>query len=370
MGVLRTVVAAQARLRWAVVLAAVAVLCSIPALAGLRPVRAAAVDLATLRERIAASGRQAHEGYALSSGLLPLPALPDLEQVTSLVTGTTELRTWYAAPDRWRVDVIDEAAERDLYQTPEAQYAWDYGQNQLTRIVGAQPVRLPRGADVTPPALGTRLLGLAAGDRFTPLPARRVAGIAAAGLRIVPAAVDTTVAHVDLWADPGTGLPLQVEVTARGGSRPVFVTRFLEVRLGAPDPAVLAPPAPVEGMGFTVTDTSDILGAIDRLGGGGLPDRLAGSPRRATPVAAAGAYGAGLAQFAVVALPGRLGYRTYGRLRTYGQAVTVPSGEATVLSTGLLTVLAVRADRTYLVAGLVQPALLRRVATELAGGPA
>ncbi|MGA5298532.1 hypothetical protein ACPCHT_01315 [Nucisporomicrobium flavum] len=370
MGAHRTVVSAQARRRWVVVLAVVAVLGSLPVLAGLRPVRAAEVGLATLRERIAASGRQAHEGYALSSGLLPLPALPDLEQVTALVTGTTELRTWYAAPDRWRVDVVDEAAERDLYQTPDAQYAWDYGQNQLTRIAGAQPVRLPRGADVTPPALGTRLLGLAAADRFTPLPGKRVAGLAAAGLRIVPASADTTVAHVDLWADPGTGLPLQVEVTARGGSRPVFVTRFLEVHLRTPDASVLTPPAPVAGMGFTVTDTSDILGAIDRLGVGGLPERLAGSPREATAVGAAGAYGAGLARFVVVALPGRLGYRTYGRLRAFGQAVTVPQGEAAILSTGLLTVLAVRADRTYLVAGLVQPALLRRVAAELAGGAA
>lgn len=351
-------------------LAVAAVLCSLPVLAGLRPVRAAEVDAATLRERIAASGRQAHEGYALSSGLLPLPALPDLEQVTSLVSSTTELRTWYAAPDRWRVDVIDEAAERDLYQTPDGQYAWDYGQNQLTRIVGDQPVRLPRGADVTPPALGARLLGLATGDRFTTLAGRRVAGINAAGLRIVPATADTTVAHVDLWADPGSGLPLQVEITARGGARPVFVTRFLEVRLRAPDAAVLTPPAPTGSMGFTETDTSDILGAIDRFGAGGLPERLAGSARRATPVASAGAYGTGLAQFVVVALPGRLGYRSFGRLSAFGQAVTVPSGEATVLSTGLLTVLAVRADRTYLVAGLVQPALLRRVATELARGAA
>jgi len=368
MGVRRTVVTTQARQRWAVVLAVAAVLCSLPALAGLRPVRAAEVDLATLRERIAGSGRQAHEGYALSSGLLPLPALPDLEQVTALVSGTTELRTWYAAPDRWRVDVVDEAAERDLYQTPGGQYAWDYGRNQLTRIVGEQPVRLPRGADVTPPALGRLLLGLAAGDRFTALAARRVAGVAAAGLRIVPATAQTTVAHVDVWADPGSGLPLQVEITARGGARPVFVTRFLELRLGAPDAAVLTPPAPTGGMGFTETDTSDLLGVIDRFGTGGLPERLAGSARRATPVAAAGAYGSGLAQFVVVALPGGLGFRSYGRLSAFGQAVPVPAGEATILSTGLVTVLAVRADRTYLVAGLVQPALLRGVATDLARG--
>jgi hypothetical protein len=45
----------------------------------------------------------------------------------------------------------------------------------------------------------------------------------------------------------------------------------------------------------------------------------------------------------------------------------VPRGSAALIATGLLTVLVVRADRTYLVAGLVAPALLERVAADLAG---
>jgi hypothetical protein len=47
--------------------------------------------------------------------------------------------------------------------------------------------------------------------------------------------------------------------------------------------------------------------------------------------------------------------------------VTVPRGSAALIATGLLTVLVVRGDRTYLVAGLVAPALLERVAVDLAG---
>jgi len=78
---------------------------------------------------------------------------------------------------------------------------------------------------VTPPALVRTLLDVAAGERFEPLPARRVAGVDAAGLRIVPAGAGTTVDHIDIWADPGSGLPVQAEVTARGGQRPVFVRK-------------------------------------------------------------------------------------------------------------------------------------------------
>ncbi|GAA2712341.1 hypothetical protein [Actinoplanes palleronii] len=367
----RTVVTAQGLRRWAVVLGLVLVLAAVPVVVNVWPVRAAGVDPADLRSRIAASGIQAHQGYAQSAGLLGLPALPNLTQVTALVSGTTEMRTWYAAPDRWRVDVLGEGTEHGLYQTPEAQFTWDFGDNQLTRIEGAQPVRLPRAADLTPPALARQVLSAAAGDSLTPLDAKRVAGVEAAGMRLTPAGTDTTVAHVDIWADPEHGLPLQVEVTARGGARPVFVTRFLEIRFGAPDAGVLTPPAPRPGIGYSVAEAPDALSALNRGQPAPLPATLAGLPRRdaVAGVSAAGVYGAGLASFVVLALPGRSGGRAFRQITTYGLEVPVPDGnEAAVIETGLLNVLAVRnRNRTFLVAGLVGPDLLRRVATGLAG---
>jgi hypothetical protein len=357
-----------ARGRWAAVLAVTALLCAVPILINLRPVHAAPVDPAALRERIAASRSRPYQGYAQTTGLLPLPPLPNLEQVTALVSTTTEMRTWYAAEDRWRVDVLGAGTENDLYQTPGAQYVWDYGTAQLSRIDGDQPIRLPRAADLTPPVLVRALLGVAADERFQALPGRRVAGLEATGMRMVPATGDTTVDHVDIWADPRSGLPVQAEITARGGVRPVFVSRFLELHQSTPDAAVLTPPAPHAGIGYTETEAPDILSAINRRGFGVLPDRLAGRTRHdaLAEVSAAGVYGSGLAQFVVVALPGRFGGEAYRRLSAFGTKVAVPRGEASLLSTGLLTVLAVRGDQTYLVAGLVQPALLRQVAGDLA----
>jgi hypothetical protein len=365
----RTVASAQGLRRWSLVLAAVLVLAAIPVIINRWPVRAAGVDAATLRARIAASGRQAFEGYAQSAGLLGLPALPDLTQVTALLSGTTEMRMWYAAKDRWRVDVLGPGTEQDLYQTPDAQYRWDYGDNELIRIVGDQPVRLPRAADLTPPELARRVLGISSGDRVDPLAAKRVAGVEAAGLRLVPASPDTTVAHVDIWADPGTGLPLQAEITAKGGSRPVFVTRFLQIRLRAPDAGVLRPPSANPAIGYSLTEAPDILSAINRRRPVSLPARVAGLPRRnAVPgLTAADAYGAGLSSFVLAALPGRFGSAAYQQIATYGQTVRVPAGDAALIATGLLNVLVVRtAERTYLVAGMVGPQLLQRVAVDLA----
>lgn len=349
-------------------IAVFAVLCAIPIVINAWPARAEGTDPATLRERIASSAGRAFHGFAQSSGLLPLPALPNLETVTDLLSTTTDMRIWYAAPDRWRVDEIEGSTERDTYQTPQAQYVWDYGDNRLTRIVGDQPVRLPRAADLTPPMLVRQVLGIATGDRFEALPGRRVAGVEAAGVRIVPATADTTVDHVDVWADPDSGLPVQAEVTARGGERPVFVTRFLELEQSAPDAATVIPPAPHPGIEVSEAEVPDVLSAINLRRPAFLPRQLAGQTRRDTDgvLSAAGVYGTGLARFVVAGLPRRFGTEAYDRIRLFGQAVDVPAGQAAIIGTGLLTVLVVQSDRTYLVAGLVQPALLRRVAADLA----
>jgi len=367
----RTVVRAQAWRRWSAVLGLVAVLCAVPVAIARWPVPAVDVAAAGLRDRIAASADRAYHGFAQTSGLLPLPSLPNLRQLTDLLSTTTDLRVWYAARDRWRVDVLDGSTERDLYQVPGSQWLWDYGDSRLTHIMGEQPVRLPAAADLTPPALTRWILGLAGTERLEPTAARRVAGIVTAGLRIVPATADTTVDHIDVWADPVTGVPVQAEVTARGGTRPVFVTRFLELHLDSPDPAVLRPPAPHGGIDVQMTRVPDVLGAINRRFSGELPDTLAGAARR-TAVAGTSAvavYGTGLTQFVVVALPGRFGAQAYDRIETFGSKLDVPAGfGAALLPTGLVTVLAFQADRTYLVAGLVRPALLERVADDLVGG--
>lgn len=364
----RTVVTAQALRRWSAVLSATVVLAAIPIVINVWPARAAAVDVATLRARMATAARQPYHGYAQSSGLLGLPSLPNLTEVSALASGTTEMRTWHAAPNHWRVDVLGPGTEHDLYQTPDAQFVWDYGDNHLTAVLGDQPVRLPRAADLTPPELVKRLLSLAPADRVEPIAGRRVAGVEAAGLRLVPATPDTTVAGVDIWADPATGLPLQAEVTAKGGLRPVFVTRFLEIHFEAPDPAVLIPPVLNNAVGFHVTQAPDILTAINRRRPVFLPAAVGGALRRgAVPGLTVGdTYGTGLASFVLVALPGRFGGQAFQQISTYGTNVTVPVGDASMIATGLLSVLMVRTSTRYwLAAGLVQPALLERVAADL-----
>jgi len=69
-------------------------------------------------------------------------------------------------------------------------------------------------------------------------------------------------------------------------------------------------------------------------------------------------------------IKGRLGDDVLGTASRWGRRLTVPGGDAVLITAGLLSLLVVRAGRTYLVAGLVDEPLLRRVAADLAGGTA
>jgi hypothetical protein len=343
--------------RWVLVSAVIAALVAVPVVRANLPVSAPRVDPAELRDRILASAGVPYQGYADTQGSVILPALPQLSEVTQLFGGGTSMRVWRAAAGSWRVAVLDPVGERDTYRGGGSTYTWDFGRNLWTQVVGDLPARLPQASDLLPPDLARRLLAEPSpGDRLTALPARRVAGIAAVGLRFTPGDPDTTIGWVDVWADPTTGLPLQVQLAG------VFTSRFLDLSLTAPDPHVLIPDAAASS-GVTTTTQNDVTAALNIVTNTQLPAGLAGRPRLPGQVGGLGVYGTGLSRFVVAPLPGRVGQRTLDAVRNAG-GTAIPGGFS--VRSAVLTVLVVRpARRTYVLAGFASPELLARAASEL-----
>ena len=278
------------------------------------------------------------------------------------------MRTWYAATDRWRVDVLGPGTEHDIYQTPDAQYSWDYGDNQLTHIVGDQPVRLPRGrrphpARPGPPAAepGRRRPGRAALRRPSGSP-----GVAAAGLRHRPGQPRTPPSTTSTSGPTRTpGCRCRPRSPHGRRAAPVFVTRFLETasRRAGRRPWLAPPPRRAPAWASPTTAAPDILSALNRRQPvARCRTSSPARPRAQTPCR--GVIGGrrrtapGSPGSSWPALPGRFGAAAYdSRCQTFGQGVTVPrrrrradrhrpaqrAGRA-------------RPDRTYLVAGLVAPA--------------
>ena len=365
--------AGRALWRWAVVAVVGALLVGVPVLLAARPGDAQA-DPQELRDRIAASAGVGWTGYAEARATLGLPRIAALADVTTLLSGVTRMRGWYAGPDRARTDVLTAVGERDRYVTPRGQAVWDYGAELLTIVARDPEVRLPRSEDLLPPDLARRLLaGTAPDDPATALPARRVAGVDAAGVRVTVADPETTVDALDVWADPATGLPVAVEVRARGVAEPMITTAFGDLEQGPPDPTALEPRRG-PGAGVTRSPTSDLFGVLGRGDGSTLPAVLAGRervpPERRFP--ALGQYGRTLGQLIAVPLPADFAGTLIGGIDRAGAGRTLTvDGQGSALETPLLSLAVVRSEdgaRAWVLAGLVPPAALDSGAADLLAG--
>jgi hypothetical protein len=370
-----SVVGRLARRRWSVVLCGIALLCVLPAVRAALPVPGSDISAQALRARILASARLPYQGYAESTVDFGLPVLPDLQGVSRLFDRTTDQEVWYLSPGHWRADGLSAVGESDVYQVCRVTYLWDYTDNLLTRIVGAQPVRLPRSPDLLPPALARRLLGLASpADHISRLPSLRVAGVDAAGLRLVPADPATTIGAIDIWADPADGLPVEVRIMARGVSRPVLVASFLELSQRRPAFATVIP-HPSPGVDVVTARLSSLNGVLNGDGDGDrdgdpFPASLGGLGRIQTPGGLAGvaAYGTGFSRLVLLPLPGTAGSQAVSAASRVAAAISLPGGTGLLIRTPLLTVLLAttqRFGRTFLFTGAVTPALLEHAASDL-----
>ena len=101
--------------RWAAVAIGALALAVLPTAVGAWPVAASAPSPEVLLARVRSSATVAFSGYAEANGTLAVPDVPQLGDLPALLGGTTRLRAWYAAPDRWRVDTVKPAGEDGTY---------------------------------------------------------------------------------------------------------------------------------------------------------------------------------------------------------------------------------------------------------------
>ncbi len=353
--------------RWGSALGGTLLLAGVPAAVSRLPADADRVPPADLLARIRASATTGYQGYAESSGRIVLPDVPQVEEVFALLGGTTRLRVWWRGPADWRVDTITAIGEHGLYHDGLGTRAWDSFDRRVTRVYGDPAVRLPRPADLLPPELGRRLAAAVRdGDALAALRPREVAGRSVPGVRVVPGDPATTIGRVDVWADPRTGLPLEVRLTAKGARHPAIESRFLELSLATPRPerTTFVPPRDAE---YHTQQAADLLAAIDGFAPLLLPDRAGARARRGGSDGAT-TYGEGFGQVAAVVVPGRLARRVYRALEA-APARDLDAGTR-ALTTPLLNGLVVT-DAGFgtglVVSGAVTVETLRTVAAQLSG---
>jgi hypothetical protein len=359
--------------RWLAVLAGTAVLAALPSVVAALPARTRDISAPELLRRITSSAGRPYSGYAESTGGLALPVTSRFGSVADLFGGRTQLRVWYRSSVNWRVDAISFAGETDLHHDEYGDWSWNYESNTVDRTGSpvAPQVRLPTAADLLPPELGRRLLSQAQPGEATRISSARVAGRSAPGLRITPDQAVSSISRVDVWADPGTGLPLRVEVRGKQPGAPAMASSFLDFSPIEPPAAVTAFNPPVDAR-LSDRASRDLVTAIDQLFAVAPPDRLAGLDRnRQLPgLGSVGVYGRGVTELVAVPLPGGV---AYSLSRELAEATGAEPGEPRLsLSIGPLNLMLsspARPDSAWLLVGTVTADTLTAAAAQLPDHP-
>ena len=201
-----------------------------------------------------------------------------------LLTGSHTARVYVDGPARIRVQVLDPLAERDVVRNGDEVWLYSSESNAATHLV--LPADSTRGAKpahdgvLTPAELADEFLGaIDESTEVTGDPDTVVAGRPAYDLVLTPAAADTLVGSVSIAVDAESGLPLSVDVAARGQQEPAFRVAFTQLSLEVP-PAERFEFTPPPGATVTEQPLPTAPTSASRPGAGlGLPDSFPGLGR-------------------------------------------------------------------------------------------
>lgn len=182
------------------------------------------------------------------------PSAGGAASVLELLSGPHTARVFLDGPRNMRVQVLDRLAERNAVRSGDDVWLYSSRDNTATHLtLPADAGRHQDAGQYKHPGAGTDgvmptpedLAGrfLAAADPTTEisvLPEVNVAGRAAYNLVVTPRTEGTLIASVAIAVDGQSGLPLSVELKARGQSEPAFKLAFTSLSLEAPDASLFA----------------------------------------------------------------------------------------------------------------------------------
>lgn len=200
---------------------------------------------------IAQHQEQSLSGTLEQSSELGLPQLPKAGPNAAsadpawleLLTGPHTARVYLDGPEKARVQVLDPLAERNAIR--HGNELWFYNSKDNT----AAHAQLPAGTAEhhqrgpgtlrSPEELADVLLAkIDPTTEVTVGPDTRVAGRAAYNLILTPRSTVTLMGSIAISVDGQSGLPLGVELKARGQTEPAFRVAFTSLSLDTPDASI------------------------------------------------------------------------------------------------------------------------------------
>jgi outer membrane lipoprotein-sorting protein len=316
---------------------------------------------AQLLAEVAQDHAPALSGTVVQTASLGLPSLPHTgnpTSIASLLTGSHTIDVWYASHEHYRLAVPESLSETDVVRDGSTVWVWQSTKNEVTRF------SLPPGASdsntappcppqLTPQQAAQQVLAKVGPTTAVSVDSNvTVAGQAAYELVLAPKDSRSLIGRVGIAIDGSNGVPLRVQVFARGATTPAISIGYTAIHSGVP-PASDTSFTPPPGAKVTTVD----------LGGGKPPGREAGPG-----VTTIGSGWLTVAELPSSAMAGTLAAGTSGEnadvlraLLGSAQSVTGGWGSGRLLRTSLVSVLMTDNGRTFI--GAVQPSVLYAAAS-------
>src|SRR5512142_1598858 len=188
-----------------------------------------------------------------SFGLPQLPATGNPASLSSLITGSHTIRVWYASAQHFRLAVPQSLSESDVIRDGRTAWLWQSTLNKVTKFTlpAHAPAKAVPGQPLTPQQAARQVLAAVGPTTTVSVDSNvTVAGQAAYALVLAPKDARSLVGQVQIDIDARNGVPLRLQVFARGASSPAFQVGYTAIQFVTPAAADLSftPPA-----GATVT---------------------------------------------------------------------------------------------------------------------
>lgn len=202
---------------------------------------------------VASSDTRAFSGTVQQHSDLGLPSLPSglsgsgstgEAALLEFLTADHTAKVYVDGPTKVRVQLLDRLSERDVIRNGSDLWLYQSTGKQVTHLtIPAEAPELPKAdaTGMTPQALAQQILSAVDSSTAVTLGAdSKVAGRDAYSLVLTPRTDATLVGSVSIAVDGTTGIPLRVQVVARGASTPALEVGFTSFSDQAPDAGVFA----------------------------------------------------------------------------------------------------------------------------------
>ena len=302
-----------------------------------------------------------------SLGLPSLPTTADPTSIASLLTGSHTVNVWYSSPRHFRLAVPGQLSETDVIADGSTAWLWESTANSVTEYslpAGSKaPATSPASAPLTPQQAAQQVLAAVGKTTAVSVDSNvTVAGQPAYELVLAPKDSRSLVGQVQIAVDGRNGVPLRLQVFARGASTPAFQVGYTAIQFVTPAPADLSfsPPPGAKvtkvNLGSQQPAGPDSqLSNVSTIGSGWLTVLDLPSAGLTTPGSSGAAPGSGGSGDSAAVLNALLHSAT---------PVSGSWGSGRLLRTSLVSVLITNGGRMF--AGAVQPSVLYTAAGQAA----